>query len=185
MNDLIAPVRSSIDFKAEAHRDPWSVPLDEIDVSNPYLYSEDTWHGFFARLRRDDPVHFVKSPLYGPFWSVTRYRDIMTVDTSHQIYSSDAGFGGVTLKDVSLQYRKESFIAMDPPRHDEQRKIVAPIVAPPNLAKMSSTIRDRAIRILQELPRGEVFDWVDRVSIELTTQMLSPCSTSRSRSGGR
>ena len=106
MNDLVAPVRSSIDFKAEAHRDPWSVPLDEIDVSNPYLYSEDTWHGFFARLRRDDPVHFVKSPLYGPFWSVTRYRDIMTVDTSQKMYSSDAAFGGVTLKDVPLQYRK-------------------------------------------------------------------------------
>jgi cytochrome P450 len=51
---------------------------------------------------------------------------------------------------------------MDPPRHDEQRKIVAPIVAPPNLAKMSSTIRERAIRILEGLPRGEVFDWVDR-----------------------
>ena len=66
MHDLVAPVRSSIDFKAEAHRDPWSVPLDEIDVSNPYLYSEDTWHGFFARLRRDDPVHFCDSPLYGP-----------------------------------------------------------------------------------------------------------------------
>ena len=84
MNDF-APVRSRIDFKAEAYRDPWSVPLDEIDVSNPYLYSEDTCHGFFARLRRDDPVHFANSPLYGPFWSVTRYRDIMTVDTSHQI----------------------------------------------------------------------------------------------------
>ncbi|TMJ45073.1 MAG: cytochrome P450, partial [Alphaproteobacteria bacterium] len=74
---------------------------------------------------------------------------------------------------VPLEYRKESFIAMDPPRHDEQRKIVAPIVAPPNLAKMSGTIRERAIRILEGLPRGEVFDWVDRVSIELTTQMLS------------
>jgi len=173
MNDVVAPMRSGIDFKAEAHRDPWSVPLDEIDVSNPYLYSEDTWHGFFARLRRDEPVHFCDSPLYGPYWSVTRYRDIMTVDTSHQIYSSDAAFGGITLKDVPVQYRKEAFIAMDPPRHDEQRKIVAPIVAPPNLAKTSGTIRDRAIRILEGLPRGEVFDWVDRVSIELTTQMLS------------
>ena len=74
---------------------------------------------------------------------------------------------------MPLQFRKESFIAMDPPRHDEQRKIVSPIVAPPNLANMSSTIRERAIRILEDLPRGEVFDWVDRVSIELTTQMLS------------
>ena len=108
MNDVVAPVRSVIDFKAEAHRDPWSVPLDEIDVSNPYLYSEDTWHAFFARLRRDDPVHFCDSPLYGPYWSVTRYRDIMTVDTSHQIYSSDAAFGGITLKDVPLEYRRKA-----------------------------------------------------------------------------
>src|SRR5207245_11038646 len=93
--------------------------------------------------------------------------------TSQQSYSSDAARGGVTLKDVPLQFRKDSFIAMDPPRHDDQRKIVSPIVAPPNLAKMSGTIRERAVRILEELPRGEVFDWVDRVSVELTTQMLS------------
>src|ERR1700739_2291433 len=162
MND-IAPVRSGIDFKAEAYRDPWSVPLDEIDVSNPSLYSEDTWHGFFARLRRDDPVHFCDSPLYGPYCSVTRYRDIITVDTSHEIYSSDAAVWGITLRDVPVQYRKEAFIAMAPPRHDEQRKIVAPIVAPPNLAKMSGTIRERAIRILEGPPRREVVVWVDRV----------------------
>jgi cytochrome P450 len=166
-----APV--AIDYRALAHRDPWSMPVEEIDVSNPYLYQDDTWNGFFARLRRDDPVHFVNSPMYGPYWSVTRYRDIMQVDTSHAIYSSDASLGGIALKDVPLAYRKESFIAMDPPRHDEQRKIVSPIVAPPNLAKMSSTIRERACRILDELPRGEAFDWVDRVSVELTTQMLS------------
>src|ERR1700729_2063693 len=149
------------------------MPVKDIDVSTPYIYQDDPWNGFSARLRRDDPVHFVNSPMYGPYWSVTRYRDIMQVDTSHSIYSSDASLGGIALKDVPLAYRKESFIAMDPPRHDEQRKIVSPIVAPPNLAKMSSTIRERAIRILEDLPRGEVFDWVDRVSIELTTQMLS------------
>jgi cytochrome P450 len=166
-----APV--AIDYRAQAHRDPWRVPLEEIDVSNPYLYQDDTWNGFFARLRRDEPVHFVNSPMYGPFWSVTRYRDIMTVDTSHTIYSSDAALGGIALRDVPLEFRKESFIAMDPPRHDAQRKIVSPIVAPPNLMKMSTTIRERACRILDELPRGEVFDWVDRVAVELTTQMLS------------
>ena len=166
-----APV--AIDYKALAHRDPWSLPLADIDVSNPYLYQEDTWHGFFARLRREDPVHFVNSPMYGPYWSVTRYRDILQVDTSHTIFSSDAAMGGIALKDVPLEFRKESFIAMDPPRHDDQRKIVSPIVAPPNLARMSTTIRERAIRILEDLPRGEVFDWVDRVSVELTTQMLS------------
>ena len=165
--------RVAIDYRAEAHRDPDSVPLDQIDVSNPYIYQDDTWGGFFARLRREDPVHFVDSPMYGPYWSVTRYRDIMQVDTSHQIYSSDASLGGIALKDVPLEFRKESFIAMDPPVHDEQRKIVSPIVAPPNLMKLSGTIRERAGKILDDLPRGEEFDWVDRVSVELTTQMLS------------
>jgi len=168
---LNAPV--AIDYRAEAHRDPWSMPLEEIDVSNPYIYQDDTWADFFARLRRDEPVHFINSPMYGPYWSVTRYRDIMQVDTSHTVYSSDALLGGIALKDVPFEFRKVSFIAMDPPKHDAQRKIVSPIVAPPNLMKMSSTIRERACRILDDLPRGEEFDWVDRVSVELTTQMLS------------
>ena len=166
-----APV--SIDYKALALRDPGSVPLEEIDVSNPYMYQEDTWGGFFARLRREDPVHFVNSPMYGPFWSVTRYRDIMTVDTSHQIYSSDATMGGISLKDVPFEFRRESFIAMDPPKHDAQRKIVSPIVAPMNLARLADTIRERAGTILDSLPRNEVFDWVDLVSVELTTRMLA------------
>ncbi len=166
-----APV--AIDYRELAHRDPATMPLEEIDVSNPYLYQDNKWGGFFARLRREDPVHFVHSPMYGPYWSVTRYRDIMQVDTSHDIYSSDAALGGIAIRDVPMAFRKESFIAMDPPVHDAQRKIVSPIVAPPNLALMATTIRERAIRILDELPRGEVFDWVDRVAVELTTQMLS------------
>ena len=77
-----APV--AIDYRALAHRDPWTMPIEEIDVSNPYIYQDDTWGGFFARLRRDEPVHFINSPMYGPYWSVTRYRDIMRVDTSHR-----------------------------------------------------------------------------------------------------
>ena len=168
MNAPVAP-----DYKTLALRDPWSVPLAEIDVSNPYLYQEHTWQGFFTRLRQEDPVHFVDSPMYGPYWSATKYKDIMRVDTSHQIWSSDASMGGIALKDVPFEFRRESFIAMDPPKHDAQRKIVSPIVAPLNLAKLADTIRERAGRILDGLPRGEVFDWVDLVSVELTTQMLA------------
>jgi cytochrome P450 len=65
------------------------------------------------------------------------------------------------------------FIAMDPPKHDKQRKVVSPIVAPENLERLEGTIRSRAAKMLDELPVGETFDWVDRVSIELTTQMLA------------
>jgi len=65
------------------------------------------------------------------------------------------------------------FIAMDPPKHDAQRKAVSPVVAPSNLAELEPLIRSRVGTILEGLPIGETFNWVDRVSIELTTQMLA------------
>jgi cytochrome P450 len=152
---------------------PWEGPLEAIDVSQPRLYQEEAWGPYFARLRRDDPVHYTPAGMYGAFWSVTRYRDILAVDTNHQVFSSDAMMGGIVIRDVPMDFRRPSFISMDPPKHDEQRKVVSPIVAPGNLARLSGTIRERAGRILDGLPRGEVFDWVDRVSVELTTQMLA------------
>ena len=107
------------------------------------------------------------------YWSVTRYKDIMAVDTNQKVYSSDAMMGGIVLRDTPTDYRRPSFISMDQPRHDEQRKVVSPVVAPGNLQRLSGTIRERTQRILDGLPRGEPFDWVDRVAIELTTQMLA------------
>ncbi len=153
--------------------DPWTMPIEQIDVGNPALFQDDVWEPYFARLRRDDPVHFAENDMFGPFWSVTKYKDIMKVDTSHQVFSSDSGLGGITLLDQPAAFRLAMFIAMDPPRHDEQRRVVSPIVAPANLMNMAPIIRERAGRILDGLPRNETFDWVDRVSIELTTQMLA------------
>src|SRR5665647_3594710 len=65
------------------------------------------------------------------------------------------------------------FISMDPPKHDVQRKTVSPVVAPHNLHTMEPMIRERMAKVLDGMPIGEDFDWVDRVSIELTTQMLA------------
>jgi cytochrome P450 len=158
---------------ADPREDAWSIPLDRIDVSQPSLYQDDVWEPYFERLRWEDPVHWCENGMYGAFWSVTKYRDIMQVDTSQKVYSSDAMFGGVVLRDVAMDYRRPSFISMDQPKHDEQRKVVAPIVAPMNLQRLAATIRERTGRVLDALPRGETFDWVDRVSIELTTQMLA------------
>jgi cytochrome P450 len=73
---------------------------------------------------------------------------------------------------------------MDPPKHDEQRMVISPAVAPGNLANMERLIRERTVHVLDGLPRGETFDWVDRVSIELTTRCWQRYSTTRSRSGG-
>ncbi|MBL8382849.1 MAG: cytochrome P450, partial [Burkholderiales bacterium] len=150
-----------------------TIPLEEIDLSDAELYRADTVWPYLERLRREEPVHYRKDGTHGSFWSVTRYKDIMAVDTNHAVFSSESSLGGITVFDAPPQMRRPNFIAMDPPRHDEQRKVVSPIVAPANLARLEHVIRERACRILDALPRGETFNWVDRVSIELTTQMLA------------
>ena len=146
--------------------------LEDIDVSRPERFRDDNWHDCFARLRAEDPVHFCKDSVNGPYWSVTTHADIKAVDTNHKIFSSEAG--GVAIVDQRPEDAGiENFIAMDPPRHDAQRKTVTPSVAPTNLATMEPLIRERVIDILENLPVGETFNWVDKVSIELTARMLA------------
>ena len=156
-----------------AHPDADSIPLDAIDVSDPQLYQDAAWRPYFARLRREDPVHFCPDSRYGPYWAVTKYKDIMQVEVNHQVYSSASELGGIAIEDQPKDMDRPSFIRMDPPKHDEQRLVVSPVVAPGNLANMEGLIRERTARVLDGLPRGETFDWVDRVSIELTTMMLA------------
>ena len=148
-------------------------PSNHADVSNPRLYREDTWRPHFAALRRDDPVHRHESSPYGPYWSVTRYADIMKVELDPGTYSSASEWGGIQIADQPKGQELPNFIRMDPPRHTAQRKTVAPIVAPSNLANMEGLIRQRTATVLDGLPRNQPFDWVDRVSTELTAMMLA------------
>ena len=156
-----------------ADTDISSIPIDQFDVSDPKLYQDDTYYPYFERLRREDPVHFQKDGLYGSFWSVTKFKDIMTVETNHKIFSSRSDLGGVSLLEIPPEFRRPAFISSDPPKHDEQRKVVQPIVAPANLQNFSHIIRQRTAKVLDGLPRNETFDWVSTVSIELTTMMLA------------
>jgi len=168
-----APLMSQNQFAADSAGRAKTLPLDQIDVSDVELWRTDSFWPYFERLRREDPVHYCAKSFFGPYWSVTRFNDIMAVDTNHDAFSSEASLGGITILDQSDDVSLPMFIAMDPPKHDEQRKTVSPIVSPPNLAKMEPIIRERAGRILDDLPIGETFDLVDRVSIELTGQMLA------------
>jgi cytochrome P450 len=147
--------------------------VDHIDVSNPRLYREDSWRDHFARLRREDPVHRHAESPYGPYWSVTRYADIMKVELDHGSYSSASEMGGIQIADQPKGQELPNFIRMDPPRHTAQRRTVAPIVAPSNLANMEGLIRQRTSDVLDGLPCNQPFDWVDRVSTELTAMMLA------------
>ena len=164
----------SIDLKETARAKAYATPLEDYHIADPALFQADAMWPYFERMRNEDPVHWSKGDEeIGPYWSITRYNDIMTVDTTHQVFSSDAHLGGITIRDFDEDFVLPMFIAMDQPKHDIQRKTVSPIVSPPNLAKLEGVIRERAGQILDALPIDEPFDWVDRVSIELTTQMLA------------
>lgn len=150
-----------------------AIPLEDINVAQPELFRDNTMWPYFERLRKEDPVHYCKDSLFGPYWSVTKYKDIMTVEMDHKTYSSDTANGGITIEDDNLGLGVEMFIALDPPKHDEQRKVVSPMVSPENLARMEETIRGRTRKMIEELPVNETFDWVEKVSVNLTTQMLT------------
>jgi cytochrome P450 len=150
--------------------DPWSVPLAEVDPARAELFRRDIVHEFFRRLRQESPVHRHEDSPFGPYWSVTSYEHIKHVDMHHEVYSSASG---ISIFDGNENFRTPMFIAMDPPKHDEQRKAVAPVAGPRNLAAMEPEIRRKVCAILDSLPVGETFNWVEKVSIELTTQMLA------------
>lgn len=150
-----------------------SIPLEDLDVANSALFSSNTMWPYFERLRKEAPIHYCKDSEFGPYWSISKYKDIIDVEMNTKAFSSDTHNGGITIQDGNLGLGAEMFIAMDPPKHDAQRKTVSPIVSPENLANLENTIRTRSRKILSELPVGETFDFVERVSIELTTQMLA------------
>jgi cytochrome P450 len=151
-----------------------AAPLESLDPAQPALFQQDAVWPIFDRLRREAPVHYTAGGEYGPYWSITRYNDIMAVDTNHQAFSSDFLKGGITIAGGQSNFEPlPMFIAMDPPRHDVQRKAVSPAVSPANLMVMAPQIRERAGAILDGLPIGEEFDWVDLVSKELTAMTLA------------
>ena len=167
-----SPIRMDEDIRAAARARAFGMPIEEIDPTDPQIYRDDVWSPYFERLRKEDPVHWAMSSGVdvGGVWSISRFNDIMAIDTNHEAFSSEPSIG---LRDPRENFRTPMFIAMDPPKHDEQRKTVSPAVAPAHLAHLEPIIRERAAKILDSLPIGEEFDWVDKVSIELTTMTLA------------
>lgn len=157
-------------FKEAPLPDVSTLALEDIDLSNPFLYRQGLWRSYFKRVRDECPVHFQKASPFGPFWSVTRYEDIMFVDTRHDLFSAEPI---ISIGPQPEGLEIETFIAMDPPKHDAQRQAVQGVVAPKNLAQMEALIRSRTADVLDHLPVDEPFDWVQKVSVELTSRMLA------------
>ena len=160
--------------RARSSRDvAYSTPLKDFQVADPELFRSDTLWPWFERLRAEDPVHLTEEGPNGRYWSVTRHADIIAVDSNHGVFSSSSELGGVTLQDAVEPNASTSFIGLDPPMHDAQRRAVMPMFSTESMAQLEPLIRERAGKILDELPVGETFDFVDKVAVELTSQMLA------------
>jgi len=149
---------------------PWSMPIEQLDPSRPEYFLANEHGEYFRRLRKEDPIHFTPQSAFGAFWSITRFDDIVKVETNPGVFSSEPS---IIIGDASDNFEPPMFIAMDPPVHDVQRLAASPAVAPQRLSELEALIRERAGVILDSLPVGETFNWVERVSKELTTQMLA------------
>jgi cytochrome P450 len=166
---------------ADAAEETAATPLEKLNPARVDRFSNDTNWPVFERLRREDPVHFTPESEYGPYWSVTKWNDIMAVDTDHEAFSSAEGIGLANLEAIKEQEKimgqrrrgNAGFITMDEPEHSVARKAVSPTLAPSNLHAMSPQVRERAGQILDSLPIGKEFDWVDLVSKELTAMTLA------------
>src|SRR6201990_2626498 len=156
-----------------AREEAYATPLEDFHPGAPRLFQDDTLWPWFERLRKEAPVHYCTKAPIEPYWSVTKYNDIMHVDHNQGIFSSDAALGGITIRDMPPGYDWPSFIAMDQPKHAAQRKTVSPMFTPAHLDELAVLIRKRSAKVLDELPRNETFNFVEKVSIELTTQMLA------------
>lgn len=167
-------------YSIDPMRDPLDVPLEQLDPSHPSLFESDTVHPYFARLRREDPVHFVPDSMHGPFWCVTKYRDIVDMEKAHDTFSSEQRHGGITIGGKPYDTDKPDpifnlpmFIMMDPPKHGQQRSVVQPLFLQRSLQYLEPLIRERVADILDSIPVGEEFDWVPTVSVDLTARMLA------------
>jgi len=167
------------EWSIDVHQDPYALPLNRMNPGHPDLFEANTVLPYFERLRAEDPVNYTEDSQFGPYWSVTRYQDIVHVDTNHKIFSSDSRLGGIQLggkkeeAEPDPMFHLPMFIMEDPPKHDDQRKVVAPMFSPRRIAELEGLIRERAGLILDGLPRNETFNWVREVSVELTGRMLA------------
>lgn len=149
------------------------IDLATLDVTDANIYVTDSWRPVFAKLRAEAPVHFCPQTPFGAYWSISLHADIQAVEARPDLFSSDMKYGGITVLDQVGDINRPQFIAMDRPKHSEQRRVVAPAFGPGEMNRMAESIRVRTAELLDGLPFDEEFNWVEQVSIPLTTDMLA------------
>ena len=158
--------------------DPYDLPIEDVNPAHPDLFVDGMQHRYFQRLREEDSVHFTERSAFGAHWNITKFKDIVEIEGNWRVFSNEQKYGGIQLGGVEYDepdqfFSLPMFIMSDPPKHNEQRKVVQPMFIQRNLQHVEPLIRERAREILSNLPRNQEFDWVENVSKDLTGRMLA------------
>ncbi|MFN8225448.1 MAG: cytochrome P450 [Mycobacterium sp.] len=137
---------------------PPEVPLADVrlDTWKFFARNDDFRDGAFATLRRESPITFFDEVRFedvepGPgHWALTRYDDIHFASRHPEIFSSSPN---ITIGDGNPDLAEYfgSMIVLDDPRHQRLRSIVSRAFTPKVVARIETSVRDRAHRLVADM----------------------------------
>jgi cytochrome P450 len=135
----------------------------------------------FSFLRKNAPVWYhpknKDTPDNEGFWVISKNADVRTILRDHEHFSSETGRnarkgGGTTLFDMGPEAAGQVLSMMDPPRHDDIRKLVSQGFFPKTLALMEESSHKLAIEILEKLKAPGEINFLHDVASELPLYMI-------------
>jgi cytochrome P450 len=143
------------------------------NIYDPDLYRSGPPHEVFAELRETDPVHWQEMPGEPGYWAVLRHADVVEVARQPKLYSAE--IEGVMLENLAeetLQSMRRMLLAMDPPRHTEYRRPVAPSFRAKVINALEPQVREICGSILDEAAeKGEV-EFVQEVAAKVPSRVF-------------
>ena len=155
--------------------------ITPVNLKDPELYRDGIPHQLFAQLRRETPVSWNPETDDRGFWAITRYDDILAISKTPKVFSSAREHGGHRMFDENVvgvaglgaKEAEAPMISMDPPRHNQYRRMLSPGFSPGRIRQLEERIRELATAILDRLEGRETCDFVTDIAAELPIQMLA------------
>src|SRR5215472_12260931 len=144
-----------------------------IDLYDPDLYAAGPPHERFAELRRTQPVYFQEMRDEPGYWMVLKHADVVHVAREPNLFS--ASEGGVVLENLAteqLEMMRNMLLAMDPPRHADYRRPIAPRFKARVIANMEPQIRAICRDILDRAAEQRDVEFVHDVTSGLPSRVI-------------
>jgi cytochrome P450 len=141
------------------------------DLTSHDSFSSGAPYNTFARLRKDDPVHWTDWDKGKGFWSITRHSDITKMNSNFKTFSSAQG---IRMEDQSYEeyLARRTFQETDPPEHMKTRIKVARAFSKPVISQFEVTIREICAEILDEVLSVDEFDATKELAREIPMRVL-------------